>query len=245
MIELNEVPLFSEIPVDELRHIEPMLRERQFKKNHVLMFENDTSDCIYILRTGKVKVYRIQDGKEIVIGLHFAGDIVGEAEALTGDLYRVASIETLEPVVAWQISKTDFLAIVDRYPSVIRIAYTMMFARVRVLNRTIRYLTFLDVRAKLANLILDLYYNFGRLEDGEWKIEMKINHALLASMIGNTRESISKTLSEFQSEGLIDIRHKFIFLRDMKRLEQICFETEEMPELRKWDHGLRLVDGTT
>ncbi|OPA75169.1 cAMP-binding protein [Paenibacillus selenitireducens] len=242
MIELREVPLFSEIPTDELQRFEPMLRERKYKKNHVFMFENDQSDSIYILRTGKVKVYRIQDGKEIVIGIHFPGDVVGEAEALTGDLYRVASVETLEPVVAWQISKPDFLAIVDRYPSVIRIAYTMMFARVRVLNRTIRYLTFLDVRTKLANLMLDLYYNVGKLENGECKIDMKVNHALLASMVGNTRESISKTLSEFQSEGLIEIRQKYIFLRDMKRLEKICYETEEVPELRKWDHGLRITE---
>ncbi|WP_018754993.1 Crp/Fnr family transcriptional regulator [Paenibacillus terrigena] len=237
MIEMTEVPIFSEVPADELHHIAPLLRERKYKKNHVFMFENDQNEGIFILRTGKVKVYRIHDGREIVIGIHLPGDIIGEAEALTGDTYRVSSVEALEPVVAWHITKQDFLDIVHRYPSVLLRAYQIMFARVRVLNRMIRYLTFLDVRTKIANLILDLYYNFGKQVDGAYKIDMKFNHALLASMVGNTRESISKTLSDFQNEGLIDIREKYIYLLDMKRLERMCYETEEVPELRIWNHG--------
>lgn len=237
MIELTEVPIFSEVPVHELQLIAPMLRERKYKKNHVFMFENDQSNGIFILRSGKVKIYRNHEGKEIVIGIQLPGDVVGEAEALTEDNYRVASVEALEPVVAWHVTKQDFLDIVHRYPSVLLRAYQILFARVRVLNRMIRYLSFLDVRTKIANLILDLYYNFGVKTDNAYKIDLKINHALLASMVGNTRESISKTLSDFQQEGLIDIRQKFIYLLDMKQLERMCYETEEVPELRIWNHG--------
>jgi len=239
MIEINQVPIFSDIPIDELQQIIPLLRERQYKKNHVFMFENDQSDSIFILRSGKVKVYRGQEGKEVIMGIQFPGDVIGEAEALTGDSHRIATIEALEPVAAWQIAKKDFLDLVDRYPSILRRAYDIMFARVRVLNRTIRYLTFCDVRTKIANLIMDLYYNFGEHEQDDiaYKIDMKINHSLLASMVGITRESISKTLNDLQHEGIIEIRQKYIYVLDLNHLERICQETEEVPALRKWQHG--------
>lgn len=235
MIEITQIPIFSEIPPDEFAaQIAPMLKERHYKKNHVFMFENDQSDEIFILRTGKAKVYRIQDGKEVVLSIQLPGDIIGEAEAITGDQHRIASIEALEPVIAWQINKQDFLQIIYKYPSVLRKAYEIMFQRIRVLNRTIRYMTFCDVRTKVANLIMDLYYNFGQDDGTAFKIDMKINHAMLGNMVGITRESISKTLNDFQNEGLIDIRQKIIYVLNFKQLEQMCEETEEVPSLRKW-----------
>ncbi|MCY9539345.1 Crp/Fnr family transcriptional regulator [Paenibacillus alvei] len=235
MIDITQIPLFSEIPAGDLAsRVAPMLKERHYKKNHVFMFENDQSDEIFILRTGKVKIYRIQDGKEVVLSIQLPGEIFGEAEAISGDNHRICTIEALESLIAWQISKQDFLQIIEEYPSVLHKAYGIMFQRVRVLNRMIRYMTFCDVRAKVANQIMDLYYNFGQEHGTAYKVDMKINHALLGNMVGITRESISKTLSDFQSEGLIDIRQKYIYILNLKKLEQMCERTEEVPALRKW-----------
>ncbi|HIW35324.1 MAG TPA: Crp/Fnr family transcriptional regulator [Candidatus Paenibacillus intestinavium] len=231
---LTDIKIFADIPRDEIQYIIPLLKERHFKKNHIFMFENDESEEVYLIRSGMVKIYRIYEGKEIVLSITMAGDILGEVEALSNDIHRISSIEALENVSAWLMNKQDFLHIVDKYPSVLRNAYKILVARTRILNRMIRYLTFYDVRGKVSNLIMDLYYNFGVPFDNVYKIELKISQTLIANMLGVTRESISKTLGEFQSEGLIDIRDKFLYLLDMDRLESICNETEEFPNLRKW-----------
>ncbi|MFD0590288.1 Crp/Fnr family transcriptional regulator [Paenibacillus sp. GCM10027627] len=231
---LSDAPIFADIPPDELSSIVPLLKERVFKKNHILMFENDVSDDVYIIRSGMVKIYRMHEGREVILSISRAGDIVGEAEALTLDQHRISSIEALEQVAVWQLSRQDFLHIVEQYPSVMRRAYIILVERIRMLNRQVRYLTFYDVRAKVANLIMDLYYNFGTPDDNGYKIELKVNQSMLANMLGVTRESISKTLGDFQSEGLIDIRDKYFHLLDKTRLEVICNGTEEFPELRKW-----------
>ncbi|RKP51508.1 Crp/Fnr family transcriptional regulator [Cohnella endophytica] len=233
---VSDIKIFSDIPHDELQYITPLLKERHFKKNHVLIFENDESDEVYLIRSGMVKIYRIYEGKEIVLSLTMAGDIIGEVEALSSDNHRISSIEALENVSAWLMQKQDFLQIVDKYPSVLRNAYKILVERTRMLNRMIRYLTFYDVRGKVANLLMDLYYNFGVTLNNVYKIDFKINQSLIANMLGVTRESISKTLGEFQSEGLIDIRDKFLYLLDMEKLESICHETEEFPTLRKWSN---------
>ncbi|WHX51600.1 Crp/Fnr family transcriptional regulator [Paenibacillus woosongensis] len=198
------------------------------------MFENDESDEIYLLRSGMVKIYRMYEGKEVVLSITMPGDIIGEVESLSNNYHRISSIEALENVSVWQISGHDFMHIVDKYPVVLRNAYKILVERTRMLNRMIRYLTFYDVRGKVANLIMDLYYNFGTTKENVYKIDLKINQSLLANMIGITRESISKTLGDFQAEGLIDIRDKHLYLLDMKLLESMCHVTEELPTLRKW-----------
>ncbi|KAB2333107.1 Crp/Fnr family transcriptional regulator [Cytobacillus depressus] len=231
-----ESSIFSEIPEDELPNILPLLKERHFKKNHVLMFENDQSDEVYIIRSGMAKVCRIHEGREIVLGIVMPGDVIGETEALSNDQYRISSIEALENVSAWLISRNDFLGIAEKYPSVLKKAYLILVERTRILNRLVRYLTFYDVRTKVANLIMDLYYNFGENCDNGCKIDLKINQSLLANMLGVTRESISKTLSDFQNEGLIDQHGKYFYILDLNKLESICNETEENPTLRKWHY---------
>jgi CRP/FNR family transcriptional regulator, cyclic AMP receptor protein len=231
---ISEITIFSDIPEVDLPNFLPLLKERKFKKNHVLMFENDKGDDVYIIRSGMVKIYRNHEGKEIVLSIAMPGDIVGEVEALSNDNHRISSIEALENVSVWQITKQDFLMIVDKYPSVLRKAYMILVERTRMLNRLVRYLTFYDVRTKAANLLMDLYYNFGEPSGTIFKIDFKINQSLLASMLGVTRESISKTLGDFQNEGLIDIREKYFYLLDKTRLEAMCSETEEVPTLRKW-----------
>lgn len=232
--KISEIAIFADIPEIDAPHIISKLRERQFKKNHVLMFENDLSEDVYIIRSGMVKVYRIHEGKEIVLSISMPGDILGEVEALSNDNHRISSIEALENVSVWQMTKQDFLQTVDQYPSVLRKAYMILVERTRMLNRLIRYLTFYDVRTKAANLLVDLYYNFGKPDGDNYKIDLKINQSLLANMLGVTRESISKTLGDFQNEGLIDIREKYFYLLDKSQLEAICCETEEVPALRKW-----------
>ncbi|MDN7240601.1 Crp/Fnr family transcriptional regulator [Planococcus sp. N028] len=212
----------------------PLLKERSFKKNHLLMFENDESDEVYIIRSGLLKVFRLHEDKEIVLSIAMPGEILGEVEALSLVDYRISSIEALEDVSAWQIRRKDFLQLVEMYPVILKNAYKILVERTRILNRLIRYLSFYDVRTKVANLIVDFYFNFGELTDAGYRIDLKINQSFLATMLGTSRESVSKTLNEFQDEKLIDIREKNFYILDMKKLESICNQTEEIQSLRKW-----------
>ncbi|MEH7522888.1 Crp/Fnr family transcriptional regulator [Bacillus sp. JJ1503] len=233
--KITDCAIFANIPENELSNIIPLLKERHFKKNHVLIFENDQSDEIYIIRSGMAKVCRIHEGREVVLGITMPGDIIGETEALSNDQHRISSIEAIENVSTWLISRNDFLNIVEKYPSVLRKAYMILVERTRILNRLVRYLTFYDVRTKVANLLIDLFYNFGKPCDNGYKIDLKVNQSLLANMLGVTRESISKTIGDFQNEGLIDVQGKYFYLLEKDKLELICNETEETPSLRKWN----------
>ncbi|WP_217588149.1 Crp/Fnr family transcriptional regulator [Lentibacillus saliphilus] len=232
----QEFKIFSSIPEDEMTKIQPLLTERKFKKNHILFFENDTNDNVYIIKSGLAKVCRYFEDKEIVLGIATTGEILGEMEILSFHSDQISSVEAMTDLHTWRISKQDFSKIIDQYPSVLKHMYSVLTERVRSLNRLIRYLSFLDVRTKVANLLIDFYYNIGEQEGDTYSINLKLNQTLLANMLGVTRESVSKTLSEFQDEGLIDMHHKTYQILDLEGLKALCVETEDNPELRLWFH---------
>jgi CRP/FNR family transcriptional regulator len=232
---LTAVNLFKEIPEDDCVKLMPLFKSRSFKKNHTLIFENELSnDDIYIIRSGIAKVYRIQQDQELIFNFHLPGDVVGEVEAICGGApnYRMASVEAVEPVVAWVIAGSDFRHIMDTYPIVWKNAYRVLVERLRVMNRKIRSLAFDDLRTQTANLLLDLYDNCGVSQGNERIINLKLTQGLLADLLGVTRESVSKIMSELKRERVIEMRQKFICILDMVQLEHLCRDSD--PVSRRW-----------
>ncbi|MBL1225586.1 Crp/Fnr family transcriptional regulator [Enterococcus sp. BWR-S5] len=231
---LKDIEIFTDLSEDELASYEHFFRIRNYKKNHILMFENDDTEEIYFIKSGLLKIYRMHEDKEIILGIATPGDVIGETEALSDVEYRLSTVEALSDVSLLTISKKNFLLLIDEHSCILKRAYSVLASRTRLLNRLIRYLSFYDVRRKVANLIADFYYNFGNNEDGMLKIDMKINQSLFANMLGVSRESVSKTLNELQDEKIINFRGKYLHIIDKEKLFSMCDEAEEIQDLRKW-----------
>lgn len=232
---LTAVNLFKEIPTDDCVKLMPLFKNRSFKKNHTLIFENEFSnDDIFIIRSGIAKVYRIQQDQELIFNFHLPGDVVGEVEAICGGVpnVRMASVEAVEPVVAWVIAGSDFRQIMDTYPFLWKNAYRVLAERLRVMNRKIRSLAFDDLRTQTANLLLDLYDNCGVTQGNERIIQLKLTQGVMADLLGVTRESMSKIMSEFKRDRVIEMRQKFICIMDMAQLEHLC--RDSAPVSRRW-----------
>ncbi|WP_018756942.1 Crp/Fnr family transcriptional regulator [Paenibacillus terrigena] len=229
--DLRQITIFQDLPDEGVERIMPMLKKRQFRKNQVIIYEQDQNGDVFIIRSGSIKVYSLLEDKEIIYGVAFPGHVVGEIEAIYYDDYRIASIAAMETVHTWFITKQDFLKIVDEYPSVLRRAYWLLVESVRILNRKAQYISFLDTRLKAANLIYDLYCNLGMETDTEsaYIIDYKLTHHVIANMIGVTRESISKVLKDFQDEGIISIERKTITITDLAKLRSICDSVGHVP----------------
>ncbi|WP_086349319.1 Crp/Fnr family transcriptional regulator [Candidatus Enterococcus clewellii] len=231
---LKDIEIFSDLSEEQLASYGHFFRIRNYKKNHILMFENDDTEEIYFIKSGLLKIYRMHEDKEIILGIATPGDVIGETEALSDVEYRLSTVEALSDVSLLTISKKNFLFLIDEHSCILKRAYAVLASRTRLLNRLIRYLSFYDVRRKVANLIADFYYNFGNNEDGVLKIDMKINQSLFANMLGVSRESVSKTLNELQDEKIINFRGKYLHIIDKEKLFSICDEAEEIQALRKW-----------
>lgn len=204
-VDLSNVPIFASLADDERQAIADMATTRSLPANSVVVNEGDQTDSMYIILSGKVKIYLSdEDGKEITLGIEGPGDYFGEM-VLDGGL-RSASVMTIEPSKFSIIQKHDLEKYLLQNPSVALAIVRQLIGRIRSLSDNVRSLALLDVYGRLRKLLLDLAVE----EHGEKVIKEKITQQELANRVGASREMVSKILKDLTIGGYIKIDKKII-----------------------------------
>lgn len=202
---LAEVPLFSELGETELSAIANMATTRSLPANSVVVNEGDQTNSLYIITSGKVKIFLAdENGKEVMLGIAGPGEYFGEMVLDGGP--RSASVMTLEPSKFSIIQKTDLEKYLRTQPEVALSIITHLIGRIRVLTDNVRNLALLDVYGRFRKLLLDLAVE----EDGKMIIKEKLTQKDMANRVGSSREMISRILRELTVGGYIEINQKRI-----------------------------------
>ena len=212
---LASVPLFRGLDQEELAKFGELVRERSYPKGSVILFQDDPGDSLYILRTGRVKVVLIgEDGREVILGVLESGSHFGEL-ALIDDQPRSAHVIAMEDAQLLILRREDFRRRVDASPSVAWALLCELSRRLRRADEKIGGLVLLDVPGRIARLLLDLSE-----ESGGPFIEKALTHQTIAQMIGASRETVSRSMKEFQDAGLIRVERRRISVADRALLEK-------------------------
>jgi CRP/FNR family transcriptional regulator, cyclic AMP receptor protein len=170
---------------------------KAYPKNAVIVSEGDRSDSLYVILSGKVKVYLAdEEGKEMVLNTQGAGEYFGEIILDEGP--RSASVMTLEPSKFSIVSKEQFKAFLARNPEAGIELVRSLIHRVRELTKTVGNLALLDVYGRVARLLLELATE----EDGKLVVE-RLTQQEMASRVGCAREMISRILKDLRAGGYI------------------------------------------
>ena len=117
---LQQVEIFQGLSAEELEALATTSTSRSFPKNTVVIHENDPADSLFIIESGKVKVYcSDKNGKEFIMNTQGAGDYFGEL-ALLDDSTRSASVRTVEKSTFCIIYKDDFNRMLEQHPKLAR-----------------------------------------------------------------------------------------------------------------------------
>jgi len=202
---LKNIPLFASLNDQELTAIEKVAVKKTFPKNTILLSEGDSTDALYVIYEGKVKV-TIDDneGKEVILSMLGPGEYFGEM-ALLDDEPRSASVTTKETTQLLIISKNDFMDLFSSNP----IAFNLLkdlIKRLREANKKIEGLALLDVYGRVARIL----NQYAKSQEGKMVIEEKLTHQEIANMIGSSREMVSLILKELSNGGYITIEKKLI-----------------------------------
>src|SRR5713226_8792428 len=139
---LKRVPLFSDLADAELARFSDVIREREYPKNSVILFEDDPGDALYIVSTGQVKVVLIgEDGREVILSVLGEGEVFGEM-ALIDDEPRSAHVIAMEDSTLVVLRREDFQNILLQVPAI-------ALALLRELSRRLR-----RVDEKVGSLVL-------------------------------------------------------------------------------------------
>jgi CRP/FNR family cyclic AMP-dependent transcriptional regulator len=202
---LENVPLFSGLPAKELAEIEQHGTVKSYKKNTIVINQDDETYSLYVILSGSVKVFISgEDGREAVLNHQSAGDYFGDL-ALIDRQPRVASVMTTEPSTLMIISREDFLRCLSKNPEIAINLIKPMTSRMRMLARNVSSLALLDVYGRVARTLLDE----AREVDGRLLTE-KLTQQEIADMVGASRAMVSRILKDLKTGGYISIEKKRI-----------------------------------
>ncbi|MEP6971186.1 MAG: cyclic nucleotide-binding domain-containing protein [Betaproteobacteria bacterium] len=181
---------------------------RRFRKSSILIHEGDLGETLFIMLSGRVKIYCMDDhAREITFGIFGPGEYFGEM-ALDGGP-RSASVITLEPTVCAVVRRQEILSLIGQYPEFSLEMLSKVIRRLRLATRDARNLAFIDVYGRLTRLLNELAVP---LPDGRRRIAERITHQEIASRVGCSREMVSRILKDLILGGYLVIEDHHIVL---------------------------------
>lgn len=210
---LKNIQLFASLTDEELRQISDILVVKRFKKNEIILQEEDTNEYMYVILNGKVKVVQTtEDGKEILLALHQSGDFFGEMSLIDGKT-SPANVIATEDSTAAIISKKDFNSLIRNQKKVLDNLLLILCSRHRESWDKIQMLNYKNASHRIKILFLMLSDKYGEKTAEGVTINMRLTHQEIAEMTGMTRETVTRVLDRWQREGEINVlKNKFIHL---------------------------------
>lgn len=203
---LENIPLFSGLSSTALAEIEQHGTVKSFKKNALVINQDDETYSLYVILSGRVKVFISgEDGREAVLNHQSAGDYFGDL-ALIDKQPRVASVMTAEASRFMIISREDFMACLSKNPEIAINLIKPMTSRMRMLAKNVSNLALLDVYGRVARVLLE---QAEEQEDGEMITE-KLTQQEIADMVGASRAMVSRILKDLKVGGYISVNKKQI-----------------------------------
>jgi CRP/FNR family cyclic AMP-dependent transcriptional regulator len=190
---LAQVEIFNGLTDDELEALAGSSVSRQYPKNTVIINDGDNADSLYLIDSGRVKVYcSDKNGKEFIMNTQEAGDYFGEL-ALLDDDRRSASVRTMEKCCFRIIYKEDFQRVITEHPNIARILMRNLTRRVRTLTDKVKSLALQDVYGRVTKVLTSMARP---REDESSFIEERLTQQDIADRVGASREMVARILKD-------------------------------------------------
>lgn len=216
---LQHVPLFQELSEEDLFGIAPLFTQMKVKKETILFEEGDVGEELFLIQSGVVKIYRLDEAKEVTLALFRDGDFFGEMSLLSSGMTRSATAETMAASTLYVLGRTAFTSFMEKSPRLCLKLLETTMQRLRHANDQIYDLTFLGVRSRIIKTILRLSEQHGIATSDGLLIDVKLTHQQLANIVGTVRESVTKILQELLDDDLIHIDKKLITLKNIEAIQ--------------------------
>lgn len=202
--------------LDELKKIIQERKIRLFKKNQVIYYEGDKGNGLYLMMSGRVKTIKLaEDGRELMTGIFIADQYLGIQATLSNEIYSDTAT-ALEDCQVVLIPKEQLGPLLNLYPEVAREFIKLLANDIREKEEKLLQLAYHSVRKKMAEALLRLHKQQSGTSEG-----FKITREDLAAMAGMATETVSRTLSDFKDEGLIEKKGSAITIIDANRLAKM------------------------
>jgi CRP/FNR family transcriptional regulator len=215
---LRKSALFSSLSQPELQWLAAKTIRKTFSAGQVLFHEGGRCKGFHIISRGQVKAFKASAcGREHVLGIHVAGESVGEIPVFDDGPYAVSTLAIVDTEVAF-ISRKDFRDYCLAHPEVALKLLAFVSARLRRMIGIIEELSFTTTRQRLVSLLVRLAQSNGRKTARGIEVLLPGNNQELANQLGTVREVVSRHLMRLQAEGLLEVDARQIAIKNVNGL---------------------------
>lgn len=211
---ISLVPIFNHLEEEQMDEVMALIHSRSYKKGEDIYQTGNASDALYIVRRGRVKIYRISEsGKEQILRILNPGDFTGEL-ALFNESVHDAFASALVDTDICMIKRNDLQNLLLKYPNIsMKILSELSHRLAQSETQTTRATERVELRIALF-LVESMDHN-----SKSDVITLPMCKKDLASYLGTTPETISRKLLEFEDAGLIkQLSNKSIKIIDVDGL---------------------------
>jgi CRP-like cAMP-binding protein len=230
---LCRVDIFEDLPEEEIRQVLKDLLRRNAEINlgagEVFYTPREPDGKLFILKQGRVRIYKMEGSREFTLEVLEAGTVFGEV-AFTAHRLRDAYAEATEPSILLAMERADVERLIQAKPQVGLRMISLLSERLRYYETRMEDITLKAVPARLASLILFLAEKEGVQVPGEIRIPTNYTHEHLGTMIGANREAVTRAFGRLQDEGAVQIRRRLIYVEDVEALERAAGRLSEEEE---------------
>ena len=209
------------LTMEERKRVAGAAEMKYVSKKKVLYLANESSDCVYILKEGKVKIYRhTSDGKEIILNIINPGELFGEL-GIAGQQEREEVAEVMEDAIVCIIPLQEMHELMQSMPSLNTEIIKRLGSRVKKVQNRLESLICKNAEGRIRSLIKEIALEHGREIAGnpsQVEVKLGLTHADIAKLTATCRQSVSTLLRELENQGLIKYDRRRIFIKDLSLL---------------------------
>lgn len=223
---IQESPLFRDLPDDLARQLAAVGGVRHARKGEFLFQEGEAAEGFFVVVSGRVRVFKTGwDGREQTLHILGPGEPVGEVPVFAGARFP-ATAQALDEVTTCFFPRAALLDAYARNPGLAMAMLAVLARRLREFTRLIENLSLKEMPQRLAAYLVH------QAEGGRRAVRLDITKGTLATILGASQETLSRTLARLADAGLITVEGRTIVLHDPERLGRLAQGLERLEGLR-------------
>ena len=209
----------QELTDEERSEINRVVRRRQpVDRNEHLFHGGQSIKSVSVVRSGSVKAYQLSaDGDEIVSGFYLPGEIIG-LDGMSGQKHPGFAV-ALENSRTCDIPFRDFVAMLEKSPKLNQVMLRLLSEEMAETRELLLVVGRLDARTRVALFLLSMSRRLARRQQDPDRFRLTMDRRDIANYLGLTIETVSRTMSAMQREGVIEVRGKLVSLVNRAALE--------------------------
>lgn len=232
-VYLDLCPIFQDLARRDLSKILQSARECRMHRGEFFFHQGDQSDHVYVLTSGKAKLVRTDsEGRSVILHIALPTEPFGHVDGLRGTS-RLISAQALEDARALVWDTPTILQTIMHHPSASLSTVRLMAEGVAENWDHVQDLATGRSDRRIAQVLLRLAQSVGHKIRQRDAIELLLSHQDLAEMATTTQFTVSRVLSGWKRQNIVEVRRERIVVLDLQHLRAVAGESSSSSEARQ------------